>query len=464
MTYGQSSQASPENALPGHFIEMLGHYPLFDGLPDVLMNTAPDVSVRVNPGKDVSVDAEMLRVPWCADGFYLPQRLPFTFDPALHQGLYYVQDASSMAISHIAKTLSADGRPLRWLDICAAPGGKTTAAISALPEGSVVIANEYDPRRAAALAENLERWGYGRTAVTVGDTKAYRRLEGFFDVVAVDAPCSGEGMMRKEPQAVHQWTPALVQQCAALQQQIADNAWQALRPGGYMIYSTCTFNVQENERNVARMIERYDARSIDPGLSAFPGVAGAVEGTACCARFIPGRVRGEGLFVAVLQKPGDAAVQPCRRSFAKTSVAPAKWLSDNYIYAEISGSLHAVPEDAAAVLATVAKHTKCISLGIEAGVIKGRDILPSYALAHAVDLNADAFHQAEVDYHTAIAYLRGEPVVLPDSPRGIILLTFRGRPLAFAKNIGNRANNLVPASRRIISPHIPDDEPIVLSV
>ena len=443
---------------------MLGRYPLFDGLPDVLMNTAPDVSLRVNPGKGVSVAAGMQRVPWCADGFYLPQRLPFTFDPALHQGLYYVQDASSMAISHIAKTLSADGRPLRWLDICAAPGGKTTAALSALPQGSVVIANEYDPRRAAALAENLERWGYGRTAVTVGDTKAYRRLEGFFDVVAVDAPCSGEGMMRKEPQAVRQWSPSLVEQCAGLQLQIADNAWQALRPGGYLIYSTCTFNVEENERNVARMIERYNALSIDVGLAAFPAVAGAVEGTACCARFIPGRVRGEGLFVAVLQKPGESRAQSCRRSFTKTVASPGKWLPENYVYTDIAGSLHAVPDDAAAVLATVAKHTKCISLGIEAGVIKGRDVVPSYALAHAKDLNTDAFHRAEVDYQTAVGYLRGEPVVLADSPRGIILLTFRGRPLAFAKNIGNRANNLVPASRRIISPHLPDVEPIVISV
>ena len=422
--------------------------------------------MRVNRAKGAAVPEGADRVPWCADGFYLPERPPFTLDPALHQGLYYVQDASSMVLGLVAKHLCSNGRPVRWLDACAAPGGKSIAVLSELPQGSVLVSNEFDRKRSAALVENLERRGASNVCVTGVDAARFASLPEAFDVVAVDAPCSGEGMMRKEETAVTQWSPRLIEQCARTQRDILRGVWQALRPGGHLVYSTCTFNTTENEDNVAWLAEAFGAESIDLGLSELPGVVGAVKGSAACARFIPGRVRGEGLFIAVLRKPGsgvaasvpahgkDGRKQRGGSALPQSKIAvPGDWLTGDYVFTPGADSttVRAVPEYAAPFFAAVAREVRVTSMGTEVAVLKGRDVVPTFALAHANDLNVNAFNAVEVDYPTAMAVLRGEAVVLPDAPRGIVLLTYRGRPLAFAKNLGSRANNLVPSVRRILS-------------
>ena len=391
----------------------------YAGLEEALL-TPPEVSVRVNAAKGAAVPAGADRVPWCPEGFYLPERPLFTLDPALHQGLYYVQDASSMVMAQVARRLTADGQPVRWLDACAAPGGKTTAALSNLPAGSFVLANEYDGKRARALVENIERWGYRDMAVSQGDTARLGKLTDFFDVVAVDAPCSGEDMMRKEAVAVSQWSPALVRQCAALQKEIIGNVWPSLRPGGVLVYSTCTFNRQEDEENVQWICDTFGAESVDLGLTEYPGVAPGIETDLHCARFMPGRVRGEGLFIAALRKPRD--------------------------------STHARVKDVNALLT---KHLNVVQAGITDYFVKGHDRIPTYALVHAIDLDAAQWPNADVDYPTALAILRGEPVKLDDAPRGIVLTMYNRHPLAFMKNLGNRANNLVPQGRRILSTTVP---------
>jgi 16S rRNA C967 or C1407 C5-methylase (RsmB/RsmF family) len=230
--------------LPDKFIEYITklNAEVLNGLCDTLANTAPSVSVRPNRLKGITAPEGARRVPWHDAGFYLAEREQFTFDPAMHQGLYYVQDASSMIVGTIVAKLTGDGVAVRYLDACAAPGGKTTAAIDALPTGSLVVANEYVPQRAAILAENVMKWGYPRIVVTRGDTARYTKLPAFFDIIATDVPCSGEGMMRKDAEAVAQWSPALVEECAQRQRMIVDNLWGSLRTGGYLIYSTCTFN------------------------------------------------------------------------------------------------------------------------------------------------------------------------------------------------------------------------------
>lgn len=443
---------------------MLADYPSLAGLPEALLSP-PDVSVRLNAAKGAVPDAGADVVPWCPQGIYLTDRPAFTFDPTLHQGLYYVQDASSMILDYVARRIAEDKQPLRWLDACAAPGGKSTAILSALPEGSLLVANEFVRKRAAALMENLERWGFANVAVTCTDTEAFTRLPDFFDVVSVDAPCSGEGMMRKEAVAVSQWSPALVQQCAQLQREIVANVWQSLRPGGFLVYSTCTFNPNEDERNVAWIMQELGAESVDLSLDRLPGVVGAIEGRAHCARFLPGKVRGEGLFIAVLQKNGDSSDGNRRpKKSKKTAVKATKPLSDWLTgdFAILPDSFRAVPAHLAPAIMQLAQEVPLLTAGIDAAAAKGRDIIPSYALARAIDLNISVFHTAEVDYATAIAYLRGMPITVPDAPRGIILLTFRGRPLAFAKNIGTRANNLIPDNRLILSPHIPSTPPSIL--
>ncbi len=436
----------------------------FEGLAEGLRE-APSVSVRCNMRKGVMTPRDAVTVPWCPSGFYLDERSSFTFDPALHQGLYYVQDASSMVYDYIVRLLAADGAPKCYLDACAAPGGKTTAAIDALPDGSVVVANEYVRARAEVLRENIVKWGYDHVYVSSGDTRAFRKLREEFDIVAADVPCSGEGMFRKDPEAVAQWTPALVDECARRQREIVDNLWAALRPGGCMIYSTCTFNRQENEDIVRYIIEEYGALPVEIPMPAEWNVVLRDN----CMHFLPGRVRGEGLTVAVLRKPGEYAARaekPERPRSEKPQpqiAACRRYLRnpDAYTWMVEGDTVVAVPDRK--LYSRLSKALDLRLKGIEVATIKGRDVIPAQFLAMSCALADDAFPLCEVDYVTAISYLRREAVTLADAPQGYVLLTYKDRPLGFVKNLGRRANNLYPQPWRILSTHMPDTPPEVLS-
>lgn len=433
-------------------------------LIEAIETTDPSVAVRLNPRKckdgalpGVAAGATE-SVPWCEEGRYFSVRPDFTHDPAMHQGLYYVQDASSMAIGRIIELLTAgDTAPVTYLDACAAPGGKTTAAIDALPEGSLVVTNEYDYRRAEILRENVMKWGYPHVAVSRGDTALISRLRDTFHIIAADVPCSGEGMMRKDPKAAAQWSEALVRQCVERQREILDNLWEALRPGGYLIYSTCTFNTAENEQQLAWLTERYGAEPVELPLHLFPG---AVK-PGSMLRFLPGRVRGEGLAIGVVRKPADTAPQPAtppKSRAAKPSkiILPAGIDSLLTIDAEISAApdgetLRAVAREHAATVALLGRQLQLIHAGVELGTLKGRKFVPSQGLALSTALRRGAFPEAEVDTATALAYLRREALGGFDAPRGSLLLTHAGAPLGFVNHLGNRSNNLYPAPWRILT-------------
>lgn len=435
--------------LPAGFLAEISRHAELTPLAQALLDP-PAVSVRVNTSKGQSTRGE--QVPWCAEGCYLDERPRFTFDPALHQGLYYVQDASSMAIAAVARELAA-GRPQIYLDACAAPGGKTTAAISALPEGSFVLANEYDFRRAEILAENVAKWGCPDCAVARGDTRRLARLKGMFDMVAVDAPCSGEGMMRKDRQAVEQWSPSLVSQCADTQREILANVWQALRPGGHLIFSTCTFNLHENEENLAWLVSEYDAEPVTvAALEPHDQICHGIGTSLPCYRFLPGRVRGEGLFLAVVKKPGRRAEKSAKaKSKPATSRPEAKWLIGNdWRLNQIGDDLYAVRERHATLLAEMGKALDLLAPGLRVATIKGHDSIPSQELALSTALAPDAFARRDVDRATAIAYLQRQAVAT-DAPKGYVLLTYLSHPLGFVKNLGARANNLYPKPWRILS-------------
>ncbi len=481
------------------FVNMIAEMadPRLDNLAETLENTPPEVSIRLNILKGgeccpvVSLGKE--RVGWWERGIYLSSRPRFTFDPAVHQGRYYVQDASSMVTAAVARKISdlLDRRPLLWLDACAAPGGKTTAAIDGLPAGSLVVANEYDYARAEVLKENVAKWGYPSTVITRGDTSRFRRLGETFDVVAIDAPCSGEGMMRKDLTAREQWTPALVEECAARQREIIANLWDSLRPGGFLIYSTCTFNCVENELMIDHIRREYGAEPVDlPGLLdledlvdnevSIPGIE-----PIHALRFIPGRIRGEGLFMAVLRKPGDlppAAIDisfrrkkekgkpgkrlsgdkrhtangPERVSIEDISKACRSWLgeniSDDFELLPSEDGIRAFPSMWSGLLPIFLKHLQVISAGVEMAVVKGKDIIPTQHLALSTILSPTAFPKIEISEKAAIEYLSKEAVSLPDNiTRGIVMLTYGGFPLGFVKNLGNRSNNLYPKEWRIKS-------------
>lgn len=453
--------------LPDEFLAMLTEMGL-EELKTALSEGEPSTSVRLNRLKGIQesdIDFGGPTVPWCDSGLYLDSRPRFTFDPLFHQGGYYVQEASSMFHSHVVEQLTAGiSSPLRVLDSCAAPGGKTTAVIDVLPEGSLMVANEYVPSRAAVLRENIIKWSSPSVIVTRGDTASFRRLKESFDIVIADVPCSGEGMMRKDDEAVSQWSPGLIRECAERQWEIVGNLWPAIKPGGYLVYSTCTFNRSENEEMVGRIISELDGESVEINVSPEWGISPGIGTAAHCYRFLPGRVRGEGLFVAVIRKPGEPRAD--KRSSGKEKYAKNKpsqqlsqalsWLQagseDKYIIYGEEDRISAFPRLHADMLKKIKKELDVIHEGVLIGNVKGRDLIPSQSLALSPLLARKAFPHCELTRDEALAYLSGEAVSLPDgTPRGFVLLTFHDRPLGFVKNIGNRSNNLYPAPWRIKS-------------
>ena len=431
-----------DKAFIGQLTGMLGSceaQKLIESLGD-----APAVSIRVNKAKSRHQPTGG-SVPWCGNGFYLDKRPQFTFDPLLHAGAYYVQDASSMFITHVLKQIAGD-KAVTYLDLCAAPGGKTTAALDALTDDSLIVSNEIDSQRAQILRENAMKWGRANCVVTNDTPRRLGRLRGFFDIVATDMPCSGEGMFRKDEEAVRQWSPSLVAQCAARQREIIADIWDALRPGGYLIYSTCTFNRQENEEIIDHIIEEYGAETVeiavDPGWNISPGIGTAAH----CYRFMQHRTRGEGLFIAVLRKPGQ--YQGCAVKAKKGKIQPVTAVDED----GMAQKMEAIRQNAVTLLC-----------GIPVSTIKGKDLIPQHALAISTIFNRKEFPEIETDYNTAIAYLRGEAITPDaDAPRGYCLVTYRGYPLGWIKNLGNRANNCYPKEWRIRSASTPATPPEVL--
>ena len=452
--------------LPESFIEQLrGLLPdEWEALAEAIISTEPSVAVRVNSARGAAVPEGCRRVPWCSEGFYTDGRPAFTFDPDWHAGRYYVQDASSMFIAHVIRHFVHE--PVRYLDLCAAPGGKTTAALQVLPSRSLVVANEIVPTRARVLADNVIRWGNPHCVVTSNAPAQLGKLTGFFDVVATDVPCSGEGMMRKDDEAINQWSPTLVEQCAQRQREILSDAWTALRPGGLLIYSTCTYNRQENEEMVNFIVRELGATSLQVPVDSDWNIHPAIGSTIPCYRFMPHRVDGEGLFMAILRKDGDAPRQDIRikgKSTKKAVEMGKNWLSqpDDFTIEQQGDLLIAVPQDIHREVATLCASLNVLHAGVELATVMGRKTVPHHALAMSMARASDAFPICEVDYATAMRYLRGESITV-DGPRGHVLIAHQGAVLGFANNLGNRANNLYPKSQRILSTHTPDIKPIVL--
>ena len=436
----------------------------WEALVDAITTSEPSVAVRVNGARGVGVPDGLRRVPWCDQGFYLDGRPSFTFDSDWHAGRYYVQDASSMFIAHVISHFVHE--PVRYLDLCAAPGGKTTAAIQALPPRSLTVANEIVPPRARVLADNVIRWGSPRSVVTSNAPAHLGRLESFFDVIAADVPCSGEGMMRKDDEAVAQWSPALVEQCAQRQREILADVWPALRPGGLFIYSTCTYNRQENEQMADFIVSELGATSLEVPVDPSWNIHAAIGSEAHCYRFMPYKVDGEGLFMAVFRKDGDGLRQDIRmkgKSSKKIDETAKNWLAgpNQFMIDQQGDLLIAVPQDIHREVAAMRASLTVLHAGVELATVMGRKTVPHHALALSTARADDAFPVCEVDYPAALRYLRGESIPV-EGPRGYVLIAHQGAVLGFANNLGNRANNLYPKSQRILSTHLPDTKPHIL--
>ena len=363
------------------------------------------VSIRVNPRREEVSISEEQRVPWCEEGYYLNGRPQFTFDPLLHAGCYYVQEASSMFVTHILRTyLTPNLSPLTALDACAAPGGKSTAMRSVLPQDCILVSNEPIPNRAQILLENITKWSWPNCIVTNNYPRDFRKAKLKFDIILCDVPCSGEGMFRKDPTTISEWSLQNVEKCWQLQREIVADAWECLNPGGLFIYSTCTFNTKENEENVRWILDTYDAEILEIPTETSWNITGSLleDFNVPVYRFIPGITCGEGLFICALRKVGD--------------------------------------------------------LKPRAQKIAGLKLLTT-------DMPIGEFPCIDLAYPDALKYLRGEALVLPpDTPKGIVEITYKGQPLGPAKNIGNRANNLYPKAWRIKSTHLPSEPPQIINV
>lgn len=464
--------------LPEDFIfqtERLMGGDMWQTLMKGLAGDAP-VSIRLNPAKCVATGYEPAgcdgKVPWCDDGYYLSARPNFTFDPLFHAGMYYVQEASSMFLDRVLRQYAANG-PVTVLDLCAAPGGKSTVARAALPEGSLLVCNEPVRGRAQVLAENMMKYGHPDVIVTNNYPREFKRSGLVFDIVIADVPCSGEGMFRKDPAAIGEWSLQNVEKCWRLQREIIADIWPCLKPGGLLVYSTCTFNTKENEENVRYISEELDAEVLGVDTDGDMRISGSLLGgfDKPVFRFIPGITRGEGLFMAVLRKHGTYIYNNVKSGSRKghkdrrpeagkgALKTDLSWLARPDAFEAVSrrDEFAAIPKAWKPVYDVAERHLRVLSAGVGLGEVKGRDIIPSQALALSVALNRPAFSSVELGYAQAICYLRKEPVPLPaDTPRGYVLMTYRGVPLGFEKNIGNRANNLYPAEWRIKSTHTPE--------
>ena len=371
------------------------------------------VSIRLNPKKLAAGNLQLAvsheRVPWCENAYYLKQRPNFTFDPLFHAGCYYVQEAASMFLDEILRQQMVNGK---WsngkcLDLCAAPGGKSTLLRSVLPTDCVLYSNEPIGNRANILLENVTKWGYKNHIVTNAYPKDYRKAKMKFDLILCDVPCSGEGMFRKDEATIREWSPQNVEKCWQLQRDIVSDAWACLNDGGLLIYSTCTFNTKENEENIRWILEEFDDAKVVP-IDTKPewNITGSLlEGfDEPVYRFIPGITRSEGLFMCVIRKrpsPNPSLLREGRKNshLGETSLRQ---------------------------LTSPLPHREGPEVGLS--------------------------------YQQAVAYLRGEALVFtPDTPRGIVEVCFNGLPLGMVKNIGNRANNLYPKPWRIKTTHIPDE-------
>lgn len=377
----------------------------------------PPVSIRLNPFKVIGnrkdVTGNLLfpnpyslsPIPWCRNAFWLSERPQFTLDPLLHAGAYYVQEAGSMFLDTVLRQYAGE-EPVTMLDLCAAPGGKSTLARAALPEGSVLFSNEPDRKRANILVENLQKQGHPDVRITNCFARDYARSRQMFDIILTDVPCSGEGMFRRDHGAIDEWSLQNVMKCAELQRSIVSDIWPCLRPGGLFIYSTCTFNTHEDEENVRWIMENLGADILPVDTEVEWGITGSLlEGfTHPVYRFIPGTTRSEGLFMAVLRKHGSSPK-------VKPSTTKLRLLYD----------------------------------GKPQGEQKGKDIIPAHAEAISIALDRDKYPIVELSLDDARRYLHREAITLPaDTPRGYVIVTYHNYPLGFMKNIGNRANNLYP--------------------
>lgn len=416
-------------------------------------------SIRINPKKNSVKEFE--KIPWTNFGYYLEERPSFTFDPLFHAGAYYVQEASSMFLEQALKQSIDLYEPLWVLDLCAAPGGKSTHLLSLLKNQSLVVANETIRTRATILAENICKWGNINAIVTNNDPEDFQKLNGFFDVILVDAPCSGEGLFRKDPEAMIEWSEENATLCSSRQQRILNQAWGALKQNGILIYSTCTYNPGENEINLAQLIKGKKAESLKLNLprESSWGVEEVLVENVFGYHFYPHKTKGEGFFTSVLKKiehEEEVSIRT-KRSFdypyKKITERLSPWFKNQNEIEFISHDdlVLAVPKESIQEIEFLSKNLRVIQKGTAVATIKNDKFIPEHAFALSNEINAEHFPSMELTLEQAIAYLRKDVLNLNSDKTGFTLMKYQNVPIGWVNHLGNRTNNLYPSNWRIRS-------------
>jgi len=427
-------------------------------------STEQVTSIRINPSKlsDPSVLAFSAdlgeAVPWCQYGYYLSKRPSFTFDPLFHAGCYYVQEASSMFLEQALKQTVDLSKPLKVLDLSAAPGGKSTHIQSLISSESLLVSNEVIRSRANILKDNMIKWGCDNVVVTNNDPKDFARLQNYFDVIVVDAPCSGSGLFRRDEAAIDEWSLNNVQLCSQRQQRILADVWPALKKNGVVIYSTCSYSREEDEEIVKWMNSKFNPETSGQNLKfKIPAEWNIVE-SSDCYRFWPDKVKGEGFFIACLRKL-EGGPEINHKPKAKLELANknedeilANWLSEpRYHYIKIKNTVHAIPEVLFRELDLLLSHLGIIYSGIRVGELMRKKLIPDHPLAVS-NSSSNAIERVELNYEEAILYLRKQELknIAIKKNLGWKLVTYKDHPLGWINVLANRINNYYPKELRIL--------------
>lgn len=441
--------------LPEQLLAQLNHVKGFNRDTLIEAHQLPAVtSVRLNPHKHSTAFAANEQVPWCASGRYLPERPVFTVDPLYHAGAYYVQEASSMFLHHVMSNEVLNNRPLRVLDLCAAPGGKSTLIASFLGEDDLLVSNEVIRTRASILEENMTRWGHMNTWVTANDPKDFGRLTGYFDVIVVDAPCSGSGLFRKDAKAMDEWSEANVQLCSQRQQRILADVWPALKEDGVLIYATCSYSPQEDEEILDWLSDNFEVKGLSVTTKQEWGVVETESSKGLHGyRFSPDKVKGEGFFIAAVQKKEEAdELKPVRYKTLQDKKAQEQTkhlLDTDFICLQLDKDNYvAVHPTHELDYHTLKQFVYLRKTGTQLGTPTPKEWLPSHDVALSIHRSKN-IPVIELNKEQALKFLKKEDTDIPLNDKGWFLLTYNGLGLGWIKSLGNRYNNYLPKHWRI---------------
>lgn len=419
------------------------------------LQTPSPASIRINPKKNYPLESDNA-IPWTRFGKYLSTRPIYTLDPWLHAGGYYVQEPSSMFLEQAVACSVDTSQPIVALDLCAAPGGKSTHLLSLLNAKSLLISNETIRSRAAILTENIQKWGHANVMVTNNDPASFSRLGGLFDLIVVDAPCSGEGLFRKDSLAVDEWSLSNVELCAMRQRRILKDIWPALKQNGILIYCTCTYNHKEDEETMNWLGREGNTEFLSIPTQPDWGVVESKVKNVVGYRFYPHKLKGEGFFISVLRKTEP---QNEIRVFTKSPLSKiqknensiSNWIStpEGFSFFNNNDIISCVPASATDLIAFLAQKLNTRMIGTPLATSKRGKLVPEHAAALSIHLNKNEFYNMELNFEQALNYLRKDPLNISTKEKGFGLATYQGTPLGWLNFISNRINNMYPPNWRI---------------